>query len=188
MHDSARLPNSRFHSPKFSLLKSIGIKIGAIAFPLLLTACDTAIATRYEATALVTSRWQVGYTTTVGGGGERPPRLETFASTSVVNRNGQQPDEPTSRQDDRGLWLPPVPPRPTVDEMEQRRRDQESIGTPELITDVKYSFTYEKDGQMVTLPTNYSVYRQVARSYPDQTPLQLTLGINDASVEKAEPQ
>lgn len=38
-----------------------------------------------------------------------------------------------------------------------------------------------------TLPTNYDFYRQVVKAYPQKTPLQLTLGINDDSVEKAEP-
>ncbi|OYE01698.1 hypothetical protein CDG79_28090 [Nostoc sp. 'Peltigera membranacea cyanobiont' 232] len=38
-----------------------------------------------------------------------------------------------------------------------------------------------------TLPTNYDVYRQVVKAYPQRTPLELTLGVNDNSVEKAEP-
>ncbi|QFS51829.1 hypothetical protein GXM_09323 [Nostoc sphaeroides CCNUC1] len=38
-----------------------------------------------------------------------------------------------------------------------------------------------------TLPTNYEVYRQVVKAYPERTPLELTLGVNDNSVEKAEP-
>lgn len=38
-----------------------------------------------------------------------------------------------------------------------------------------------------TLPTNYDVYRQVVKAYPQGTPLELTLGVNDNSVEKAEP-
>lgn len=37
-----------------------------------------------------------------------------------------------------------------------------------------------------TLPTNYDVYRQVVKAYPQITPLELTLGVNDNSVEKAE--
>jgi hypothetical protein len=39
----------------------------------------------------------------------------------------------------------------------------------------------------MTLPTNYAVYRQVAKAYPKNTPLRLTFGINNGSVEKAEP-
>jgi hypothetical protein len=41
-----------------------------------------------------------------------------------------------------------------------------------------------------TLPTNCEVYRQVVKAYPQRTPLELTLGVlgvNDNSVEKAEP-
>ena len=38
-----------------------------------------------------------------------------------------------------------------------------------------------------TLPTNYEVYRQVLKAYAQKTPLELTLGVNDNSVEKAEP-
>jgi hypothetical protein len=40
---------------------------------------------------------------------------------------------------------------------------------------------------MITLPTNYAVYRQVVKAYPQQIPLRLTMGINNGSVEKAEP-
>ncbi len=36
------------------------------------------------------------------------------------------------------------------------------------------------------LPANYQVYRQVVKAYPEKLPLQLTLGVNDNTVEKAQ--
>jgi hypothetical protein len=151
------------------------------------SACTTTMTNEYEATALTTYTWQVDYTTTVGGGGDRPPRVEEFASTSLVNRNGQQPDEAVTGPDDRGLWWAELPPRPMLDELEARQQPSESFGTPRLNKEVEYALTFDEAGQTTTLPTNYSVYRQIARTYPDQPRLELTLGVDDSSVEKAEP-
>ncbi|MBD2459579.1 hypothetical protein H6G89_00855 [Oscillatoria sp. FACHB-1407] len=159
----------------------------AATLPLLTTACTSTETTEYEATALTVYTWQVDYTTTVGGGGDRPPRVEEFESTSLLNRNGQEPDEAVTGPDDRGLWWAELPPRPTLEEMEARQQASESFGTPRLNQTVEYSFTFDKEGETVTLPTNYSVYRQVARLYPDQPPLEVTLGVNESSVEKVEP-
>jgi hypothetical protein len=52
---------------------------------------------------------------------------------------------------------------------------------------VKYHLSYEQDGQKVTLPTNYSVYRQAVKAYSKGQSLKLTLGINNRWVEKAKP-
>jgi len=79
-----------------------------------------------------------------------------------------------------------LPPRPSIDEVEQRQQPQEKASKPELLRTANYQITYKQDGQTVTLPTNYDVYRQVARAYRSRKPLQLTLGIGDRSVEKAE--
>ena len=95
--------------------------------------------------------------------------------------------EPYQGPDDRGLWWPTLPPRPSVDEVEQRKKSQEEAGKPELVKDVKYKLTYEVGNTQQTLPTNYDVYQQVVKAYPQRTPLKLTLGVNDNSVEKAEP-
>ena len=115
------------------------------------------------------------------------PRIETFANTSMLNRNGLKPAGAVVGPDDRGLWWPTLPPRPSVDEVEQHKRPQEEAGKPGLVKDVKYKLTYGVGNALHTLPTNYEVYRQVVKAYPQKTPLELTLGMNDNSVEKAEP-
>ncbi|WP_374108478.1 hypothetical protein [Nostoc sp. XA010] len=152
---------------------------------LTLTSCSTTTAEQYEATALTSYSWQVKYANNLTS--QPQPRIETFANTSVVNRNGVKPPGAVVGPDDRGLWWPTVPPRPSVDEVEQRKRPQEEAGKPELIKDVKYKLTYGVGNSQNTLPTNYEVYRQVVKAYPERTPLELTLGVNDNSVEKAEP-
>lgn len=43
---------------------------------------------------------------------------------------------------DQGLWSPIVPPRPSIDEVEQRQRPQEEAGKLELQKTVKYEITY----------------------------------------------
>lgn len=157
------------------------VLLGAIS----LTSCSTVTTDQYEATAKTTYTWQVKYS--LDPGSSKSPRFETFASTSLVNHNGMKPAEAVTGPDDRGLWWPALPPRPTVDQVEQRQRPQEQATTPELIKSVEYKLSYAVGDRQVTLPTNYQVYRQVAKAYSSQTPLRLTLGINDNSVEKAEP-
>ncbi|WP_210404372.1 hypothetical protein [Chroococcidiopsis sp. TS-821] len=154
--------------------------ISAIA----LTSCATLTVNQYEATAETTYTWQVRYSTSPN---DKLPRFETFATTSLLNRNGQQPSAAVTGPDDQGLWWPALPPRPTVDQIEQRQRPQEKPSTPELLKSVNYQIAYFEGSKQRTLPTNYQVYRQVVKAYPSQRPLRLTLGVNNASVEKAEP-
>jgi hypothetical protein len=150
-----------------------------------LSGCDTVTTNQYEATALTTMTWQVQYFTSSAN--EKQPRFEEFASNSLLNRNGEKPKEAVLGPDDKGLWWSALPPRPSIDEVEQRQKSGEEPSKPEILRNVKYEMTYQQDGQTVTLPTNYDVYRQVAKAYPSRKPLQLTLGVNNASVTKAEP-
>ncbi|MGJ3251475.1 MAG: hypothetical protein ACFE0J_10135 [Elainellaceae cyanobacterium] len=149
-----------------------------------LASCNTVLTNDYEATAVTTYTWQVEYT--IDPNKTHGRRLEQFASTTLVNQNGVIPDGAVTGPDDRGLWWPALPPRPTVDEMEASQRSREIIGTPELIKRVDYSLTYQADGETVTRPTDYSVYRQAVKAYENERPLELTLGIGDTTVEKAE--
>jgi len=149
-----------------------------------LTSCSTVTTDQYEATAQTTLTWQVKYS--INPANDKNPRFEQFASNSLLNRNGEKPKDAVIGPDEKGLWWSALPPRPSINEVEQRQRPQEQPSKPELLRTIKYQLTYQQDGQTVTLPTNYDVYRQVARAYPSRKPLQLTLGINDASVEKAE--
>ena len=147
--------------------------------------CGTQTIDSYQATAETTLTWQVKYTNDPTE--DKRGRFAEFASVSLVNRNGKKP-EAGVYQDDQGLWWAKVPPKPSVDEIEARRkRLYEKIGKPELLREVKYHITYQQNGQTITLPTNYSVYRQVVKAYPQKIPLRLTMGINNGSVEKAEP-
>ncbi|WP_226889496.1 hypothetical protein [Nostoc sp. MG11] len=152
---------------------------------LTITSCSTATTEQYEATALTSYTWQIKYANNLTS--ESQPRIETFAKTSVLNRNGAQPLGKVIGPDDRGLWWPTLPPKPSVDKVEQRKKPQEEAGKPELLKDVEYQISYGVGNAQKTLPTNYDVYRQVVKAYPTRTPLQLTLGVNDNSVEKAEP-
>ena len=152
---------------------------------LTLNSCSTAKTEQYEATALTSYTWQVKYANNLTS--QPQPRIETFANTSVVNRNGVKSPGAVVGPDDQGLWWPTLPPRPSVDEVEQRKKSQEEAGKPELSKDVKYKLTYGVGNTQNTLPTNYDVYRQVVKAYPQKTPLELTLGVNGNSVEKAEP-
>jgi hypothetical protein len=155
-----------------------------ISIAIALSGCSNVTIDQYEATAKTTYTWQVKYAVDLNN---KSPRYETFASTWVINRNGIKPAGAVTGPDDRGLWWTALPPRPTVDEVEQRKRMAEQASTPELIKSVEYQLSYRQGDRQVTLPTNYQVYRQVVKAYPTRTPLQLTLGVTDKSVEKAEP-
>lgn len=165
------------------LQKFFQIAVGLIS-AIALTSCTTLTINQYEATAQTIYTWQVRYSTSPS---DKLPRFETFATTSLLNRNGQQPPSAVTGPDDQGLWWPALPPRPTVDQIEQRQRPQEQASTPELLKSVNYQMTYIEGSKQRTLPTNYQVYRQVVKAYPSRRPLQLTLGVNNSSVEKAEP-
>ncbi|MEA5572571.1 hypothetical protein [Calothrix sp. UHCC 0171] len=156
----------------------------SLLFSAVITGCSNVTTSQYEATALTTYTWQVKYANDLTS--EPSPRLEEFATTSLLNRNGLQPSGAVTGPDDKGLWWTTLPPRPTVDEVEQRQEGQQS-GQPELLKSVKYELTYQVGSEKNTLTTNYEVYRQVVKAYPSRTPLELTLGVGDNSVEKAEP-
>lgn len=148
-----------------------------------LASCSTVTTTQYEATARTTYTWQVEYF--VNQSNDNLTRYETFATSSLLNRNGIKPENAVTGPDDKGLWWAALPPRPTVDEIEQRQKSQKP-GSPQLIKSVDYRLTYTAGNQQQTLPANYQVYRQVVKAYPQKTPLQLTLGVNNDTVEKAQ--
>ncbi|MFN6442087.1 MAG: hypothetical protein RMY35_035175 [Nostoc sp. DedSLP01] len=150
-----------------------------------LTSCSTTSVEQYEATALTSYTWQVKYANNLTNAPQ--PRIESFATASALNRNGLKPAGAVIGPDDKGLWWPTLPPRPSIDEVEQRKKSEEEAGKPELQKTVKYQITYSVGEQQKTLPTNYDVYRQVVKAYPSKTRLELTFGLNDDSVEKAEP-
>ncbi len=146
-----------------------------------LAGCNNIVTDRYEATALVTYTWQVAYSDKR----EKFPRKETFGTNSLLNQNGQKPDGAVTGPDDQGLWWPALPPRPTVDDIEAKQQPNETPGAPELLKQVEYNLTYQLGTETVKLPTNHQVYREVAKAYPSRLPLKFTLGVGDASVDRA---
>ncbi|WP_019507985.1 hypothetical protein [Pleurocapsa sp. PCC 7319] len=165
------------------LRKTYLVSVG-LGLATMLIGCGSQQAQLYEATAETTLTWRVNYTHDPLE--DKRGRYETFESVSLVNRNGEKPEEAVF-QDDKGIWWPKNPPKPTVDELEAaKKKPYEKIGKPQLLRKVEYRVEYDQDGERVNLPTNYSVYRQVVKAYPD-TPLSFTMGLNNGSVEKATP-
>ena len=170
----------------FCHLTQIYLTLIGFSLAIVLASCGTMNVRQYEATAVTQMIWQVRYTHDPQE--DKRGRFEEFAYASVVNRNGEKPEGKVTGPDDKGLWWPKIPSKPTLDEIEGRqKRPYEKPGKPQLLRTVKYYFIFRQDGQTTTLPTNYSVYRQVVKAYPQRTPLRLTMGINNGSVEKAEP-
>lgn len=170
------------------LIRHAGVAIATLTLGLNLSGCERTTTQQYQASATTTYTWQVEYQGVGGGADDRPPRVEDFASTSLVNRNGQEPEGAVTGPDDQGLWWPAVPPRPTVDEIEAREQPRDQVGSPRLNRQVEYSITFRLPGEdNRTLPTRYDVYRQVVRAYENQTPLEFTLDPTESTVLKAEP-
>lgn len=158
----------------------------ALAIAIALNSCGTSQseAGQYEATAKATYTWRVNYANDPTEA--KQGRYQKFESASLVNVNGEKP-EGAVMQDDKGIWWPKLPPKPTIDEVEAgKKKSYEKIGKPELLQQVEYRVEFNKDGERLNLPTNHAVYRQVAKNYPD-TPLNFTLGLNNGSVTKATP-
>lgn len=164
-------------------LPFIGFAVGA-GLVTLVSGCTSQVVANYDAIAEVSYTWQVNYTE----GSDRPNdvRREQFASTSLINQNGELPIGSVTGPDDQGLWWPELPPRPTVDEIEARQKSsQERVSAPELIKNVDYSITFQQDGETVTLPTEYSVYRAAVKAHEQDAALELTV-IDNVRVEKAD--
>lgn len=167
-----------------SLTRRAAALFATVSLGWLATGCTTVLTDDYEATAVTTYVWLVEYVTDQNK--VHGTRIERFDSSSLVNTNGVMPELAVTGPDERGLWWPALPPRPTVDELEERQRSSEKIGDMEINKRVEYSLTYQADGEMVTRPADYSVYRAAVKALRDERPLELTLGINDATVEKAD--
>ena len=166
-------------------LKQIYSATATFVLAIALNSCGTSQSAggQYEATAKATLTWRVPYGDLQG---DKRPKYEKFESASLVNRNGEKPEEAVY-QDDKGIWWPKNPPKPTIDEIEAiQKRPYEEVGKPELLREVEYRVKFDREGERLNLPTNHSVYRQVARSYPD-TPLTFVMGVNNGSVTKANP-
>lgn len=87
---------------------------------LTLNSCSTAKTEQYEATALTSYTWQVKYANDLTS--QPQPRIEIFATTSMLNRNGLKPPGAVVGPDDQGLWWPTLPPRPSVEQVEQHKK------------------------------------------------------------------
>jgi len=145
--------------------------------------------TDFQTTAATTYTWQVEYLPrTVGQDRPNSRRLEQFESTTVTSINGIRPEAEGSGPDSKGLWWPVLPPEPTVDDIEDRRRKGETARPPEIIKSEAYKLTFNQAGEVKTLPTDYNVYRQAVKAFEKERPLLLTLGPQDTSVIKAELQ
>lgn len=161
----------------------------AVGLGLAIAGCEEVVTTDYEAMAVTTYTWRAEYRPQ-GVTPDRPRegRTETFETNSLVNTNGQPTVDPTGERDSNGIWWPAIPPKPTVDELEARQQSGEEFSEPLINQSVEYTLTFDQGGQTVTLPTNYSVYREAVRAFEGDRPLKLLLGAQNASVQKAEMQ
>jgi hypothetical protein len=150
----------------------------------LLFGCTPVNTADYSAKAITTYIWRVEYN---DGNDRVPDRIEDFTTTSLTTYNSVKPEDAVTGPDDRGLYWPALPPKPTLDEIEKRTKAaNEKPGAPLLHQADRYEVSYNREGKNVTVPTNYDVYRTVSQNAKTQTPLRFILGVDDQRVEKAE--
>lgn len=167
-----------------SYSRYLRLTIASCFLALVLNSCTQLIIDEYQATAVTTLTWRVEYY--IGDNSKRS-RWEEFASNSLENINGEPPPEAFGEADDKGLWWPRIPPKPTLDEIEALQETGESHGRPELLREVDYSIAYNQGGRLANIPTHYSVYRQAVKAHQSGQSLKLILRVDDQFIEKAEP-
>lgn len=116
------------------------------------TRCKTAV-------AIATQTWTVNYYINKTSGGLNTQRIQTFQSNTITNLNGEKPVDAVS-VDDNGVGWGAIPPRPTADEVDQRRDIQERNDPPQL----QRSVTYQLQCENGTLSTDALTYREAARA------------------------
>lgn len=166
------------------MLKSFYLTIVTFVLALMLNSCTQLIIDEYEAIALTTLTWRVEYYI---GSNDKRSRWEEFSSTSLENINGERPVDAFGEADDKGLYWPAIPPKPSLDEIEERQKTGESHNRPEMLRQVNYSIAYAQGGRLANIPTHYPVYRQAVKAYQSGQSLKLILRVDDQFIEKAEP-
>ena len=106
-------------------------------------------------TALANYGWEVAYFPERFRNEVNRHRFETFASAELLNRNGAQPEGEVIGPDDAGVWWPLLPPRPTADEVDERRDDDFRYNDPpQLQRNVRYVLECEY-GKFATTDDEY---------------------------------
>ncbi len=164
---------------------ALGLALGLVAGCENYPATGEAVTTgTYEATATVTQTWRAEYARSFDR--RQTIHMETFESNSLVNRNGVRPEGAATGPDDEGLYWPPLPPRPTADDLDSRKREPiEQRTDPAILRDVDYAITFDYNGQRRTLPTTRTVYREASQAFADQQALEVTFGPGEQSIGAA---
>jgi len=137
----------------------IGLATWAAVLPL--SSCSLIPQARcLSAVAIATQTWEVNYYINKTSGGFNTQRIRAFQSNILTNLNGEKPIDAVSGPDDNGVWWGAIPPRPTADEVDQRRELQEFNDPPQLQRSVDYQLRCEDR----TLSTDAPSYREAARA------------------------
>ena len=169
-------------------LISMGLRLGifgllALILTIAFTGCNRIVIDEYQGMALTTHTWQVEYFISRN---EKTPRIEEFASNSLLNIDGERPPQAFGDKDDRELWWADIPPKPTLDEIEALEKTGEKHSRPSLLRTVEFSLQYQYQGETFEKPTDFSVYRQAVKAKRQEKSLKILLGIGDRWVQKAE--
>ena len=146
--------STRTHSLRW-LIPSLGV--------VLLCSCtseDIGVSTSQcqAAVARASTTWEVKYYTHRTNPGTQ--RTERFASTQLINRNGEPPTAAATGPDEQGIWWPAPPSRPTNDDVDRQRRAAEQNDPPTLQRRVDYILQCDEGD----LTANENIYQQAAQA------------------------
>jgi hypothetical protein len=110
------------------------------------------------ATALATYGWEVAYFPERFRNDSHRHRIEAFASAELLNRNGIQPEGNVLGPDDEGVWWPRLPPRPTAEQLDERRDGTFRDNKPPLL---QRNVRYWLDCEEGTFATTDEQYRRL---------------------------
>ena len=163
------------------LATSCGVENGSVGT----TDCQAAI-------ARANYRWRVDYEFNKTSSNSRvTDRFEFFASSQLVNINGEEPPDAETGPDENGIWWPALPPRPTPELINERRDRLETHGAPLLLRTVDYFLQCE----VGNLSTDRRTYHLASNALSDGATLSATyslgrvlkLRINNASTNAIAP-
>ena len=120
----------------------------ALILAIVFGGCSRIVVDDYQALALTTYTWRVEYFISRN---KINPRVEEFASSSLLNIDGEKPDGAFGGKDDRELWWGRIPPKPSLDQIEELEEVGENHRPPSLLRTVDFSLQYQYQGQAFKL-------------------------------------
>ena len=139
---------------------------GADTEPVGTTQCEAAI-------ARASYRWRVDYSPSRSTSSRIQERSEFFEGSELINRNREQPEGAVSGPDGDGIWWPALPPRPSLEAIDNAAERLEDSSDPTLVRKVDY-FLQCDEGD---LSTDRRTYRRTSTEFRSGNTVEVSYGL-----------